>query len=177
MTPLLLWTYGALDRNAQGRDPTDTSKLAPLSSKLWTASLAAALSTFVLIDRNYSGLVPSGVATGASFIAYVSFQSRPRGGHFLPHLNPFEEHVYSLAPRVAGVLLVGSLARVSVFGLPRSSPLYASFLGLVKHFPGDVLPELYVTISPPFISGLLTSKSRLVTRHGLFRLWWPPLVF
>ncbi|KAH7199439.1 hypothetical protein DER44DRAFT_871883 [Fusarium oxysporum] len=28
--------------------------------------------------------------------------------------------------------LVGSLARVSVFGLPRSSPLYALFLGLVK---------------------------------------------
>ncbi|CVK91464.1 related to capsule-associated protein [Fusarium mangiferae] len=132
LTPLLLWTDGALDRNSQGRDPTDTSKLAPLSSKLWTASLAATLLTFVLIDWNYSGLVPSGVATGASFIAYVSFQSRPRGGHFLPHLNPFEEHVYSLAPRVAGVLLVGSLARVSVFGLPRSSPLYALFLGLVK---------------------------------------------
>lgn len=76
--------------------------------------------------------MPSGVATGASFIAYVSFESRQRGVHFLPHLNPFGEHVYSLAPRVAGVLLVGSLARVYVFGLPRSSSLYALFLGLVK---------------------------------------------
>ncbi|KAF5618437.1 capsule-associated [Fusarium sp. NRRL 25303] len=132
LTPLLLWTDGGLDRNAQGRDSTDTSKLGPLYSRLWKASLVAVLLTFLLIDWNYSGLVPSGVATGASFIAYVSFQSRPRGSHFFPYLNPFEEHVYSLAPRVAGVLLVGSLARVSIFGLPRSSPLYALFLGPVK---------------------------------------------
>ncbi|QKD56531.2 uncharacterized protein FOBCDRAFT_241324 [Fusarium oxysporum Fo47] len=118
--------------NTQGRDTTGTSKLAPLSSKLWIAALVATLLTLVLIDRNYSGLVPSGVATGASFIAYVSFYSRLKSGRFLPHLTPFEEHVYSLAPRVAGLLLVGSLARVSVFGLPRSSPLYALFLGLVK---------------------------------------------
>ncbi|KAF5693476.1 capsule-associated [Fusarium globosum] len=134
-SPLSLWAVtGCLFIASGCRAEADSSKLwlAPLSSKLWTASLVAALLTFVLIDWNYSGLVPSGVATGASFIAYVSFQSRPRGGHFLPHLNPFEEHVYSLAPRVAGVLLVGSLARVSVFGLPRSSPLYALFLGLVK---------------------------------------------
>ncbi|KAF5700152.1 glycosyltransferase family 90 [Fusarium mundagurra] len=110
----------------------DTSKLAPLSSKSWIGALVAALLTFGLIDWNHSGLVPSGVLTGASFIAYGSFQSRPNGGHFLRHLNPFEEHVSSLAPRVTGLLLVGSLARVSVFGLPRASPLYALLLGLVK---------------------------------------------
>ncbi|RBR10939.1 hypothetical protein FVER53590_01634 [Fusarium verticillioides] len=132
LAPLLLWTEGSLNRNPQGRDAADISKLAPLSSKLWIAAIIAALLTLVLIDWNYSGLVPSGVATGASFIAYLSFQSRPKGGYFLPHLNPFEEHVYSLAPRVTGILLVGSLARVSVFGLPRASPLNALFLGLVK---------------------------------------------
>ncbi|EXL44379.1 hypothetical protein FOCG_13370 [Fusarium oxysporum f. sp. radicis-lycopersici 26381] len=132
LTPLLLLAEGGPKPNTQGRDTTGTSKLAPLSSKLWIAALVAALLTLVLIDRNYSGLIPSGVATGASFIAYVSFYSRLKSGRFLPHLTPFEEHVYSLAPRVAGLLLVGSLARVSVFGLPRSSPLYALFLGLVK---------------------------------------------
>lgn len=100
MTPLLLRTDGGLTRNAHRGDTTDASKLAPLSSKLSISALIAALLTLVLIEWNYSGLVPSGVATGASFIAYVSFQSRPGGGHFLPHLNPFEEHVYSLAPRV-----------------------------------------------------------------------------
>ncbi|KAF5595270.1 beta-1 2-xylosyltransferase 1 [Fusarium subglutinans] len=132
LTPLLLWTERGLSRSARGRETTDNSKLAPLCSKLWLAALVAALLALVLIDWNYSGLAPSGVATGASFIAYVSFQSRPRGGRSLPDLNPFEEHVYSLAPRVTGLLLVGSIARVSIFGLPRISPLNALFLGLVK---------------------------------------------
>ncbi|KAF5552546.1 glycosyltransferase family 90 [Fusarium napiforme] len=132
LAPLLLWTEGSLNRNPQGRDAADTSKLAPLSSRPWVAGLIATLLTLVLIDWNYTGLVPSGVATGASFIVYVSFQSRSGGGHFLPRLSPFEEHVYSLAPRVTGLLFVASLARVFVFGLPRASPLYALFLGLVK---------------------------------------------
>ncbi|KAF4334240.1 beta-1 2-xylosyltransferase 1 [Fusarium beomiforme] len=108
------------------------SRLAPLSNNLWLAALISALSTLTLTGWNYSGLVPSGIATGASFIAYLSFLKRAVKRRFLPSLTPFNCHVPFLAPRVAGLLLIGGLTRALIYGFPQTRPLYAFFLGLTK---------------------------------------------
>ncbi|KAH7236558.1 hypothetical protein BKA59DRAFT_446145 [Fusarium tricinctum] len=129
LIPLLILAKRRWEQRASG---PEGSGIARLANSGLVASAIAAFSVITLTSRGYRGLIPSAVMTTASFVVYSAFPGDIERRSFLHFLPPFGSCISSLAPRVTGILSIGILIRVSIFGFPRSNVLNTLLLGILK---------------------------------------------